>query len=80
MNKSGLIQKLAEALTLEETTVFAELNKARAVVESSVKDQSKRSLMLEKIDFLATESARHSGLVSGLIKKVNESNEAKILI
>lgn len=77
MKKNALIGKLSEAVALEETTVIAELNRARSIVDGSSLDPAKKGQMSKKIDFLITDSAKHSKIIAGLIKRVNSSDETE---
>ncbi len=74
MKKEALIQKLSDALVLEETRVMTELNEVKAFVGLAGFSGQQKDQIINKIDFLMQDSAKHAKMVADLIKKVNSSD------
>lgn len=75
MKKETLIEKLSDAIVLEEVFLMSEANQALALVENS--DLNKKDEIREKIGFLIQGNAKHARINVKLIKKVVASNETE---
>lgn len=75
MKRDDLINKLSDALTLEEVTLMKLLNQAIMLVDNSGFDSDKKALMEKKINYLVRETSEHTQIISKLIKQVVSSSE-----